>query len=94
MVHYVTLLRFTEQGARDIKDSTKRAHAFAEAARKSGVTIRAQYWLMGHYDGLLVLEAETEQQALHCLTELAAAGNVRTETLQAFDEAQFNAICG
>lgn len=92
MKRYVSLLRFTEQGAKGLKQSTTRAHAFAEAARKAGVTIEEQLWLMGGYDGILVIAAETEERALHWLTELASAGNVRTETMQAFGESEFSRI--
>lgn len=92
MARYVVLLQFTDQGARQIKDSTTRAHSFAEAARKSGVIIENQLWLLGYYDGLLVLSAESERHALRCVSELAALGYVRTKTLQAFDDEEFNAI--
>jgi uncharacterized protein with GYD domain len=92
MPTYITLLRFTEQGARNIKQSTARARAFAEAAAKSGVKVEAQYWTAGSYDGVLVLSADSERKVLHALTELADAGHVRSETLQAFDSTEFEAI--
>ena len=38
--------------------------------------------------------AETADAALHCLTELSAAGNVRTETMRAFDVKEFGRITG
>ena len=94
MPKYITLIRFTEQGAKNIKQSTTRARAFAEAAAKAGVKVEAQYWTAGSYDGALILSADSERKALHALTELAAAGNVRTETLQAFDAKEFKAIVG
>jgi uncharacterized protein with GYD domain len=40
---YITLIRFTEQGARNIKQSTVRARVFAEAVAKAGVEVEAQY---------------------------------------------------
>jgi uncharacterized protein with GYD domain len=94
MARYVTLIRFTEKGAREIKKSTQRALAFDAAAEKAGVRIEAQYWTFGAYDGLLIISAESPEKALHCLTELAAGGAVRTETLPAFDVKQFKAIVG
>lgn len=92
MPRYLTLIRFTEQGVKHIKQSTVRARAFTEAATKAGVKVEGQYWTEGPYDGALVLSAESEQKVLHALTQLAAAGNVRTETLQAFDAKEFDAI--
>jgi len=94
MPRYVTLIRFTEQGSKAIKQSTARARAFAETAAKAGIKIEAQYWTAGSYDGALVLSADSEKKVLHALTELAAAGDVRTETLQAFDAKEFEAIVG
>ena len=94
MARYITLLRFTEAGAKSIKKSSDRAHAFNQAAQKSGVTIEGQYWTMGACDGVLIINASSEEKALHCLTELAASGGVRTETMQAFVDKEFDAIVG
>ncbi len=92
MARYITLLRFTEQGAKDIKQSTKRAHKFDKLAEKAGVKIEGQYWTMGSCDGVLVIQADDEMKALHMLAELAATGAVRTETMKAFLDTEFDAI--
>lgn len=92
MARYISLLRFTEQGAKNLKKSTSRAHAFDKLAAKAGVKVEGQYWMLGKYDGLLILSADTERKVLHLLAELAALGNVRTATLQAFVDTEFDAI--
>lgn len=92
MTRYLTLLRFTEQGAKNIKDSPSRAHAFQEEAAKAGVKVEGQYWTIGEYDGALILSADDESKILHALTALAGRGYVRTQTLRAFDEAEFAAL--
>jgi len=94
MPRYLSLIKFTEQGAKNLMQSTARAAAFRNAAEKSGVKIEGQYWTVGAYDGALILRADDEQKALRCLTELAAHGNVRTETMQAFIDTEFGAIVG
>ena len=94
MARYIALLKLTEQGAQNIKKSTARAHQFDKQAEKAGVTIEGQYWTIGHYDGVLILKADDEGKALHWLAELAALGNVRTETLQAFVDNEFERIVG
>jgi uncharacterized protein with GYD domain len=94
MARYISLIRFTEQGAKNIKKSTARALAFDKAAKKAGVKIEGQYWTMGACDGVLIINADNETKALHCLTELAAGGNVRTETMQAFNVSEFKKIAG
>jgi uncharacterized protein with GYD domain len=93
MARYISLLRFTEQGARNIKDSPGRALAFKQSAEKLGVTVEAQRWLIGSYDGVVVLSGE-EKAILRCLTQLAALGNVRTETMRALGDDELKAIVG
>jgi len=94
MTRYISLIKFTAQGAKNIKKSTTRAHAFDKAAARAGVKIEGQYWTMGAYDGVLIISADDERKALHCLTELASSGNVSTETLPAFVDREFDAIVG
>ena len=92
MATYISLIRFTEQGARNIKKSVDRAHKFDQAAEKAGVTIEAQYWTLGPYDGVLIISADDPKKALHCLAELASYGNVSVQTLTAFKDTEFEAI--
>lgn len=94
MARYVALLKFTEQGAKNIKKSTSRAHAFDKLAAKAGVKVDGQYWTMGRFDGVLILSASDETKVLHLLTLLAALGNVRTQTMQAFVDTEFDEIVG
>ena len=94
MNHYIALLRFTQKGAEHIKESPKGAHHFNAMAKKAGVKVEAQHWTIGAYDGVIVIRADSEKKALHLLTLLAAAGNVRTKTLQAFTDKQFADIVG
>ena len=94
MVGYVSLVRFTQQGVRGIRESPQRAQAFVEAAEKAGVKVEGQYWTVGAYDGVLVLAAEDGKKILRCLTDLVSQGGVTTETLEAFDSAGFKAVLG
>jgi uncharacterized protein with GYD domain len=94
MATYVTLIRFTEQGARNIQDTSKRAAAFRDAAKKAGVTVRDVYWTMGTYDGLLVIDAPDDQTVASVMADLGVAGNVRTQTMRAFDESEIGAVVG
>jgi len=77
-----------------MKKSTARAHNFDKLAAKAGVKVEGQYWTMGGYDGVLILAAENEERVLHLLTLLAAMGNVRTQTMQAFVDKEFDSIVG
>ncbi len=92
MVRYIALLKFTPQGAKTLNKSTTRAIAFRKVAAKAGVKVEGQFWTTGSRDGVLLFSAEKETNILRCLAALAAAGNVRTETLRAFDATEFAAI--
>ena len=77
-----------------MKKSTTRAHDFDKLAAKADVKVEGQYWTMGTYDGVLILSADSEEKVLHLLTLLAALGNVRTSTMQAFVDKEFDALVG
>ncbi len=94
MARYVSLLRFTPQGLKQLKQSPVRAAVFCKAAEKAGVQVEMQLWTTGAYDGILVLNAASEVKALNAIARLVATGNVTTETLQAFDAKEFAAIVG
>ena len=64
MARYISLLRFTEQGAKNMKKSTTRAHNFDKLAAKAGVKVEGQYWTMGAYDGVLILTADSEKKEI------------------------------
>lgn len=92
MARFISMLKFTEKGAKEVKNSTTRAHDFDKLAEKAGVKVEGQYWTMGRYDGLLILSASDEAKILHLLTLLAALGNVRTETAPALVDTEFDEI--
>lgn len=92
MARYVSLLKFTPQGVKNIKQSPIRAAAFRKAAARAGVTVEAQLWTAGNYDGILVLSASNEAKVLGVIARLAALGNVQTQTMPAFDAKEYAAI--
>lgn len=94
MVTYVVLGNFTDQGARNVKDSPKRADAFKEMAKTFGVTVKEIVWTQGRYDVVTLLEAPDEAAAMSLSLSLSALGNVRTETLRAFSAADMTKIVG
>lgn len=87
MARYVTLLRFTDQGAQGISKSVSRAAAFRKAVEKNGVVVESQLWTVGSCDGILILSGD-EKEILRALAKLNAEGNVRTESMLAFDASE------
>ncbi len=92
MATYAVLINFTDQGVRNIKDSVKRADAARETAKKFGVTFKEIYWTLGSYDELTILEAPDDASLAAFLASAGALGNVRTQTLRAFSQAEMKGI--
>jgi uncharacterized protein with GYD domain len=88
MATFIVLLDYTDQGIRELRDSPRRADEFNALASRSGIKVVGQYWTIGSHDGVLVMEAPTEEIAASVLLGLGASGNVRTTTLRAFDWAE------
>src|SRR5262245_20675482 len=92
MTTYISLFSFTDQGARNIKQSPSRATSFRKSVEAEGIKVLAQYWTVGAYDGVLILQADTETKVLRCLASLAALGNVRTHSMRALDAKEFEKV--
>jgi uncharacterized protein with GYD domain len=89
---YVLLINWTDQGVRADRDTVgRREHADA-LAEKHGARIEYAYWTMGQYDIVAVIEAPDDESITAMVLELTAEGNVRTQTLRAFDHGQMQAI--
>jgi uncharacterized protein with GYD domain len=93
MARYVTLIRFTDQGARGIKKSVSRAKSFRQKVERAGLTVETQLWTAGAQDGVLILSGD-ETKIIRCLSELAVEGNVRTESSRAFDAKEIKKLVG
>ena len=94
MPTYIALCRFTDQGIRSVKDTTKRAAAVQEAAKKFGANMAQIFWTLGQYDLVTIIEASDEQTATAFALSIASAGNVRMETLRAFNRDEMTGILG
>src|SRR5260370_14619363 len=75
MAMYVSLLQFTEQGIRNVKDTIKRGSAATAEAEKMGVKVIDSFWTMGAYDVLLLLDASNDDTATSFYLKIDAQGN-------------------
>ena len=94
MATYIALSNFTDQGIRSVKDTTKRAEAVQAAAAKFGVKMTQIYWTLGSYDIVSVIDAPDEASATAFALSIGAAGNIRTQTLRAFNKDEMTGILG
>lgn len=94
MPHYVTLVHYTHQGISKIKDSPSRLDAAKKAAEAEGGKINAWYLTMGQYDAVLLCEFPSDEACAKFSLSAGALGNISTETLKAFTEAEYRKIIG
>lgn len=87
MAAFITLANFTDQGARNIKDSPDRFEAFKSMAEAAGVAVKSVHWTTGAHDMVLVCEGP-EDAMMAVSMKIAALGNVRTQTLRGFTAAE------
>lgn len=92
MATIIVLITETQEGERNIHNTVARADRFREEAAEFGVTVKDLYWTLGGFDGVLVLDAPDEETAAALLFRLKTEGNVRTQTLRAFDGNEMEAI--
>jgi len=92
MPTYITLAKFTGQGAKTVRDTTKRAKMFIELAKKRKVSYKAIYWTMGRFDVISVFEAPNDETATALVLDLGSKGNVSTQTMRAFSAGEMGKI--
>jgi uncharacterized protein with GYD domain len=93
MPTYISLIRWTDQGIRNLKGSPDRQRQVMQRAEQAGgkVTI---YVTMGEYDSVAIIEAPDDQTAMRHLLALGAEGNVRTTTMKAISQEEFAQVVG
>ena len=92
MTTYILLANWTEQGARNIKESPRRLDVAKTALKDMGGEFKAFFMTMGDFDVVAVYEAPDDAVAARFTLQLGRLGNIRTRTLKAFPEAAYREI--
>jgi len=92
MPTYVSLIKWTEEGVKDVKETVKRAEKSTALVEKFGGRFVNLVWTQGTYDLVCITEFADEDSAQACLLTIAKDGNVRTETLRAFSAQEMQRI--
>jgi uncharacterized protein with GYD domain len=94
MARFVSLLNWTDQGAKTAAAETvDRAEAAKKVAADMGGSLEL-YWTMGEYDMVAVTEFPDDETAVAFLAKVSSLGNVRSQTMRAFDADSVRAIMG
>ncbi len=92
MPTYISLVNWTDQGIRTVKDTLNRRGQAEALAEKHGVRFEQVYWTVGPYDVVIVLKAPNDESATAMLLELSSEGNLKTTTLRAYDHEEMSGI--
>ncbi|MEJ2555427.1 MAG: GYD domain-containing protein [Anaerolineae bacterium] len=84
MPTYITLMKLTDQGIRDIKDAPQRIEEGIKAFEAMGGKLIGFWSVMGEYDYVSVAEGPSDEVAMTFILGLGSGGNVRTTSLKAF----------
>jgi uncharacterized protein with GYD domain len=94
MPTYISMLRYTQQGISTVKNAPARIDAAKEGYRKAGGELKSIYLTLGQYDLVVVAEMPNDEAVVRMALSLGAQGNIRSETMRAFTEAEFKKIAG
>ena len=92
MPTYVVLNNWTDQGIQSVKESPRRLDVTRKAIEAAGGKMLGFYLTMGKYDSVLIVEAPSDEVAATLALSAGRGGNIRTETLKAFPEAEYRRI--
>jgi uncharacterized protein with GYD domain len=92
MARYIGLIQFTDQGIRNIKDTVKRGEAAAADAEKMGMKIIEEFWTLGAYDVVLLVDAPDDETMTAFMLKVGSLGNVKTATMRAFGKEEMEGI--
>jgi uncharacterized protein with GYD domain len=94
MATFISTIKFSDQGMKNIGATCERSSAFKASADKMGVTVREQFWTLGPFDGVVVFDAPDEETATALMLQLGSTGNVHTQTTRAYNAAEMESILG
>jgi len=92
MPTYITLIKWTDQGIREVKESTQRLAGAKKLVEAAGGKFTGFYLTMGRYDLVAIVEAPSDEAYTATILSIASRGSIHSETLKAFPEDQYRDI--
>ncbi len=84
MAVFVTLIKWTDQGRKDVGTLPDRVDAVEKRVADAGGKVIANYATMGRYDQIAITEAPDDETIAKLALVIAGRGNAVTETLRCF----------
>ncbi len=92
MPTYIVLLNYTDQGIRNIKQSSDRRKSAIATAENLGIKVKETYLTMGPYDMVLVADASNDEAITTWALTVGSLGNVRSQTMRAYPANEMDTI--
>ena len=92
MPTYISLCRWTQQGAQKIKESPKRLDAAKKAFAEEGAKLLNFYMVTGSHDFVIISEAPSDEVMAKTMLSAMAQGSITSQTSRAFTEAEYRKI--
>lgn len=92
MPTYISLCRWTAQGAASIKESPSRLDAAKKAFAEAGVKIVGFYMTTGTHDMVIITEAPNDDALAKAMLSTISKGSITTQTSRAFTEDEYRAL--
>ncbi len=84
MAVFVTLIKWTDQGRKEVGTLPDRVDAVTKRVADAGGKVIANYATMGRYDQIAITEAPDDETIAKLALVIAGRGNAVTETLRCF----------
>jgi uncharacterized protein with GYD domain len=92
MPTYISLGRWTQQGAHNMKESPARLEAAKKAFAADGVKMLHYFLTMGTHDMVIITEAPNDEVMAKAILTTIAKGGVTTQTMRAFTEDEYKGL--
>ena len=92
MATYISLIKYTQQGIENIKESPNRLDAAKQAFKAMGAEIKEYYLVTGQYDAVVISEAPNDETVAKLALSIGSKGSIRTETFRAFPEDEYRKV--
>jgi uncharacterized protein with GYD domain len=91
MAKFISLLNWTDQGAKDAAGTVERSEAAKALATQMGGSLEV-FWTMGQHDMVAILDFPDDETGVAFLAKVTSLGNLRSSTMRAFTADEVNAI--
>ena len=84
MAKFVSLINWTDEGAKTASATVDRADAAKKIAADMGGSIEV-LWTMGEFDIVAISEFADDETAVKFMAKVSSQGAIRTQTMRAFE---------